>query len=96
MSVHDGQPIHVGCVHPAESLSCHALEVTTLIAILSLDLMRVDRPGHIVFLNHNPVEIDKGLGDYVEPFVRQALRFFVKAITNQTRPSEDLLGSPTW
>ena len=53
--------------------------------------MGVDRSSDIVLLDHYPVEIDKGFGDHIEPFVCKSLGLVLKAISQESSPSQDLL-----
>ena len=69
------------------TLFSHAFEVTALIAILCIHFVRIDWPSNIVFLYHYPVEIDKGFGDHVEPFVRDSLGLLLESVPQETTPS---------
>ena len=51
------------------------------------NFVRVDRSSNIVFLNHDPVKIDKGFGDHIEPFVRKSFCLLLKSISQESSPS---------
>ena len=53
--------------------------------------MRIDRSSDIVLLNHDPIEIDKGFGDHVEPFIRESLGLLLESIPQKSTPSQHLL-----
>src|SRR4051794_10303493 len=71
-----------------------ALKVCTLVSILGINPMRVNRPSDIVLLDNDTIEINKGLGDHVHPLVRQPLRVLLVSVPEETRPGEDLLRRP--
>lgn len=58
-----------------------------LTTILCINFVRIDRSSDIVFLYHYPVEIDKGFGHHIEPFVRKPLGLVPKSISQESPPS---------
>lgn len=62
-----------------------------LTSVLCIDFVRIDWSSDIVLLYHYPVEIDKGFGDHIEPFVRKSLGLILKTISQESSPSQDLL-----
>ena len=73
----------------------NALEVTALVTVFGLDLVWVHLPRHVVFLNHDAVEVDKGFGNHEQPAVGQALCLSIVAIPLHADPGKHLLGSPS-
>ena len=58
-----------------------------LTSVLCVNLVRVDRSGDIVFLHHNPIEIDESFGNHIKPFVRESLGLFLESIPQKSSPS---------
>ena len=65
----------------------HTLEVATLISVLCIHFVWVDRSGDIVLFHHDPVEIDKRFGDHVKPFIRKSFGLFLESIPQESAPS---------
>ena len=65
----------------------HAFEIAPLISILRINFVGVDRSSDIVLLDYDPIEIDKGLGNHVEPFVRKSLGLILESISEESSPS---------
>lgn len=58
----------------------------SLTSVFCIHFVRVDRSSNIVFLYHYPVEVDKGFGDHIKPFVRESLGLFLEPIPQESSP----------
>lgn len=65
----------------------NAFKIAPLVSILRINFVRVDRSSDIVFFDYDPIEIDKGLGNHVEPFVRKSLGLVLKSVSEESSPS---------
>lgn len=70
------------------------LEIGTLVSVLGIDSVRVDRPSHIIFLDDNAIKVNESLGDHVKPLIRQSLCLFLVPIAQEPGPGEHLLRCP--
>lgn len=56
------------------------LEVGSLIAVLGINPVRINRAGHIILLHDYTIEVDKSLGNHVQPLVCQTFRFLLVSV----------------
>lgn len=71
-----------------------SLEIDSLIALLGIDPMRINRMGHIIILHDHAVTPNKCLCNHVRPLVRKPLRFLLVSVPQEACPREHLLRRP--